>query len=430
MSEKSPSEKLMAARCRLMTREPWYGHMAMSMEWKKSDMSWIEKEEARTIGVRITARGVPECYYYEQWVARCSLKQLYGAVQHVIGHLVRLHCLRTGSRDGDKWGQACDMVVNGKRQDPRVGYNDSGHLTLPDDNMVFTPKDWPDDDTAEQYYQRLEKDGNKNGKGKGGKGKGKGQKGQGKGQPGDGEGEGEGEGDPDGQGGGKYSSGENQIDDHSIWNQSNISEDQARQIVHDMVVQAADKSQGHVPGNMEEILKALSKPIIRWREVVRQWLGNHVGNRRKTFARRNRRQDEFGIKGISHHAAAKISVIIDTSGSVSTKELEQFFAEIDSVSTRAKVLVLQWDHAYQGHGWYRRGDWKDFAVRGRGGTDMSAPVEWLIENGLVGDACITLTDGECNWPEPKKFPYMAVITRSSKYGSEPKWGTVVHLGID
>jgi predicted metal-dependent peptidase len=426
VSNKSPEEKLMAARCRLMTREPWYGHMAMSMEWHESDMSWIEDENARTIGVRITSKGIPECYYYKRWVESQSLKEIYGAVQHVIGHLVRLHCLRTGNRDMGLWGKATDMVVNGKRQDPRVGYKDNGRLTLPDTDMVFIPNQWPDDATAEQYYLKLEKDSPP----QKGKNKGKGQ-GQGQGQGGQGQQQGNGKGKPGNKpGGGTNDDGSKQVDDHSIWNQSNISEDQARQIVHDMVVSAADKSQGHVPGNLAEIIKALSKPIVHWREIIRQWLGNHVGNKRKTYSRRDRRREEFGRPGISHHAAARVSVIVDTSGSISTKELEQFFAEIDMISTRAKVMVLQWDHAYQGHGWYRRGDWKNFQVNGRGGTDMSAPVDWLEENQLVGDACICLTDGECNWPSKRKFPYLAVITRSSSYGSEPEWGTVIHLDVN
>ena len=108
---------------------------------------------------------------------------------------------------------------------------------------------------------------------------------------------------------------------------------------------------------------------------------------------------------------------------------EKFFAEIEMVTSRAKVHVLQWDHAFQGYSRYRRGDWKKIEVRGRGGTDMAAPVDWLEERRAVGDACIMLTDGICNWPSERKFPFIVVIAGDNKgYGyKDPPWGKVVRI---
>jgi len=538
----TPEEKLVAARCRLMTREPWYGHMAMMITWKKSDMNWVDDEAARSIGIKIASTGEITAYWYQDWVERMSLKQIYGTIEHMINHLVRLHPVRAGEHEKAPWNIATDMAVNGSANSPHIGYKDeNGKTVLPcsydvskgsdtwtipnyddalvfadkkgigvdnvkphGDSLVFVPNDWPSDESAEFYYEKLIEqfgdDGQQGQQGQQCDGEGQDQcqtcggsgqapddedgdedqqgQGQGQGQDDDQQGQGQGQGqgqddDQQGQGGGggqpqgecSDSSGEsdgqgsgspcpdcqgtgkeggqsggngqakhnygpfqnNAVDDHSTWTQSDISHDEARQLVHDMVKEATDKSQGHTPGHLAQAIDELKKPIVRWREILRQIIGTHVGNRRKTYARRNRRYDIWGIKGISHHAAATVSVIIDTSGSIGTKELEQFFGEIEAISYRAKVNVLQWDHAFQGFDQYRRGDWKKITANGRGGTDMAAPVKWLEENGQVADLQIMLTDGYCNWPAPREYPMVFCITTDNT--SEPEWGVSIRMKI-
>jgi len=429
-------DKVMNARCRLMTREPWYGHIAMSMTWIPSGMPWLQ-EEKRTMGVRIINGCDIQCLWYPPFVDSLTIEELFAVIQHEIEHIVRVHCVRIGHRNPEAWNVAADMTVNGPRTAPRIGYTDpsTNEVIIPHKGQIcWIPDDWPKDETSEHYYAKLEKKGGNccgncgrpmsgKGKGKGGKGKQKGGGGGG-GQP-----------DPNacpqcGQSGDGYSFGGvsgQAIDDHSIWNQSDVSEDEARQVVKDMVVQASEKCQGHTPGHLVEAIKALNKPVIRWRELLRHYFGKHVGNQRKTYSRRNRRRDWFGMPGISRHAAANVCVIIDTSGSIGSRELEQFFAEIDMIASRAKVMVLQWDHAFQGFAMYRRGDWKKFEVHGRGGTDMAAPVEWLCDNNQVADCQVMLTDGYCNWAEPKPFPMITVITTPDTDG--PGWGHQVRMRV-
>jgi predicted metal-dependent peptidase len=312
------------------------------------------------------------------------------------------------------------MAVNGKKSNPRVGYRERGKVTPPYEDLIYCPENVDDNLSAEEYYKMINNKEMGKSKGKGqGQGQGQGQEGQEQGQQSQ---EGSGEENPYG----------NTVDDHSTWSQSDVSEDEARQIVKDISDQASQKSQGHVPGHLKEILKSLDKPVVHWKELLRALMGTYVGNRRLTYSRRNRRHDSFGKPGVSHHAACTVSVIVDTSGSVSTHMLQQFFTEIEAVCYRAKVFVLQWDHAFQGYGRYRRGDWKRIHVRGRGGTDMAAPVKWLEEQGMIGNACIMLTDGFCNWPDKKGFPMIFVVAREG--GDEikdgPKWGNLVHMKVN
>ena len=354
------------------------------------------------------------------------------------------HCVRVGSRNPEAWNIAADMCVNGPKKKPRIGYQEptTGELIVPlKGNIIWIPEDWEQDGTSEKYYDKLKKKQQSMGgccKNCGrpqGKGQGKGQ-GQGQGQqPGQGGGQGQCKcptcgGDLNGD----YNFGGVQggvIDDHSVWNQTDVSPDEARQVIKDVVDQATSKCQGNCPGHLLEAIAELNKPVVRWRELLRQYLGKHAGNQRRTYSRRNRRRQEFGTKGISRHAASDVTVIVDTSGSIGQEELKQFFAEIEAISARSRVWLLQWDASFQGYARYRRGDWKTkVKIKGRGGTDMAAPIEWLCENGLVKDAQIMLTDGYCNYTTDKHFPLITVITTPEGSASVPDWGITIHMKVD
>jgi len=394
----TPEEKIMAARCRLLTVCPFYGHMGMQIHWAPSNFSWMPPGQAKTMGVNCS-NGRINCYWYPEFIESDTIPELFAAIQHEIEHLVRMHLARTSSKyEPLLWNLALDMCVNGSKNNPRIGCLVGDTLTLPIDeekegNMIWISPDWPVDETAEHYYDRIKTDN-------------------------------------------EYQWArdlanrqafcQGMVDDHSIWKGSEMSADEMRQLVHDATTQASQRSQGNIPGHLLELLEKLANPIISWRQILRQFFGRHLGDRRRTYNRRDRRRDIFGQPGISHHAAAKASCIIDTSGSISKDDLEQFFTEIEAIAYRTRLCILQWDHAYQGFtGRYRRGDWKKIQIKGRGGTDMAAPVEWLYKNDLIGDVCIMLTDGFCNYPEKKSFPFVVCITTDS--GSEPNWGRPIRM---
>lgn len=434
------SDNLMKARCRLMIREPFYGSIAMDMTWREDKMEYKDvPEEAKTMGVRLTNTGA-ECIYYKPFVERLSVEELYTVVQHEIEHLVRLHCLRRDHRHHELFNVACDMSIHGHQSSPKIGYTEFGKKPVfpMADQLCWVPENEDPNLTAEEYYKRMMQKlpklkctcgSNSDGKGQDqgaisqGPGKGQGQNDQNKGQ-GKKDKKGKKDGDGNGNGGDCPIHSGKLLDSHWVWDTSETSEDEARQIVNSMVQNAISKNQGSIPGHLLDAVQALGKPVVRWRELLRRYLGQHVGNRRPTLARRNRRNDTFGVKGVSHHAAATVNVIVDTSGSIGQEELGKFFAEIDAIASRAKTSVLQWDHDFQGYSVYRRGNWKKFKVNGRGGTDMAAPYKWLEDNGKIADVQVMLTDGHCNWAESKGYPVITCITTNQE---GPDWGHVVRL---
>ncbi len=378
-----PAEKLMKARCRLIIHQPWYGHFAMHMVWVPNQFDHIQEENAKTMGVYIRSDGVIVCIYYPPFVAKLEQEELIAIVQHEIEHVVRLHCIRRGDRNSKIFNIAADMTVNGSPNNPRIGdaqlFRKSKNIGV--DKLIWIPSQWPQDQTAEHYYELL-LEGQEEQKGL-------------------------------------------TLDDHSTWSKTEVSADEARQIVKATADAVTQKAQGNTPGHLIEALKNLNKPIVSWKYLLRNFLGRHLGNRRTTYSRRNRRRRHFGIPGISHHAAANVTVIVDTSGSISTEDLQQCFGEIESISTKAKVSILQWDSGFQGYNSYRRGDWRKIQIKGRGGTNMEAPIKWLTENNLVPDAVIMITDGHCTYLKSVEFPVITVVT--SKHGSQPPYGITVTL---
>ena len=382
----SPDEKLSAARCRLLAAAPFYGQAALGMRWTASEMDW-HPEPVRTMGVRVLEDGTVECLYYPPFVERLPVAELAVVVQHEIEHVVRLHCLRGGGRVHALFNVAADMCVNGPQHAPRIGLpgDAKGSRVLPlGGKLIWIPPGWPDDATAEAYYERLLREA-----------------GPIAGTP---------------------------LDDHAVWEQSTASPEEARVAARALAAGALERSRGRAPGHLAEALARLEPPQVAWETLLRRHLGRHAGGRRTTLARPPRRREGFGVPGVSRRAAGTINVVVDTSGSVSLPLLGRFFGEVERISRRSRISVLQWDHAFQGYAPYRPGAWRTWAVRGRGGTDMAAPFRWLRAERKLADVQVLLTDGFCNWPEPGRYALITAIAGPPGRVAAPPWGQVVYMG--
>jgi predicted metal-dependent peptidase len=183
-----------------------------------------------------------------------------------------------------------------------------------------------------------------------------------------------------------------------------------------------------MPGHLMDAIKALEKPIHNWKNEFRQIIGRKAGGKRLTFSRRSRRHNHFGIPGHSTHASIPLLIWVDTSGSMSQKELQKVFTEIEAMSQRFKIRVGQFDHQVQDEPRaYHRGDWKKIKILGRGGTSFHAPIQWMIDKKGAGDVNIILTDGCAPWPtEPDFFVMWAIVNKEYN----PPWGKVVRITRD
>lgn len=419
------SQKLQEACTLLLTHEPWYGHAAI-------EIHWLAENSISTMGVRLRADSEIECLYNEEFVASLSIRHLYAVIQHELDHVFLGHLIRRQSFDPKLWNIATDMVINGKRESPRIGYDVSsyGAKALPmDDRIAWIPDDFPPTLNAEHYYklllQRLQEmkqipagSESKDGKEKARR---KTQSSQ------------------------KSLKSEDylkpfleessaqsnpwQMDHHETWDHKNAPKDgeamkaAVNSLLKRLGPRSIGKGMGQESGSQQESIDEVKASEVSWKTILRNFIvrSRLRGRRRSTLLRRNRRIDLFGIPGTTRNRKLRASVVMDTSASVSEDEIQMFFGEMERLQSIASFSVLQWDYSYQSY-WpeYKKGDFAKITLRGRGGTNMVAPIHWLIKEKKLADCVILFTDGFCNYPQPFGVPMLVVLT--SQYSDwPPSW---------
>jgi predicted metal-dependent peptidase len=133
----------------------------------------------------------------------------------------------------------------------------------------------------------------------------------------------------------------------------------------------AAKGAGRVPEELERLVNELLKPKVDWRAIIRRDLSGFFGSRyRHSWKRMSKKQPGLlpGRKNVGSRGDALI--LVDTSGSISERELQQFVAEAFAVAKAAgrNVLVIPWDaKAYEPVVIRRNEDVKNIKVRLKGG---------------------------------------------------------------
>ena len=214
-------------------------------------------------------------------------------------------------------------------------------------------------------------------------------------------------------------SGTDEIDDHSQWPDDMTQEEQEliNQQIEDMLVFAADeieKSRGEIPGELVgriELIrnKKKPKPVADWKRYMRRYMGNEFSEFiRKSKKRESRRFPDAA--GNRHRRKSHILVAIDTSGSVSMPEYQEFFGQIRTLTAVADFHVVECDAIIQ-HEYDYRGK-PNMVLHGGGGTSFQPPIDLFNKDKKKYDALIYFTDG-CAWI-PKDTPKDTLWVVSSK----------------
>jgi predicted metal-dependent peptidase len=193
--------------------------------------------------------------------------------------------------------------------------------------------------------------------------------------------------------------------DHSTWDEfDDLSEADKKlvqkQIEHQLKESAeqTSKKQGNIPGELAEIIKRLlhvEPAKFDWKGYLRRFVGNSTISYTKKLRRKyNKRYIEN--PGLKVKFKNHILVGVDTSGSVSNKELVEFMSELNHMyKTGHKITVAQCDTQLNSVEDFNPK--KDWNIKGRGGTSFQPVVDHYNKNKYT--ALIYLTDGEASSPE-------------------------------
>lgn len=185
----------------------------------------------------------------------------------------------------------------------------------------------------------------------------------------------------------------------------------------------SQKLRGNVPGELKQYIDELftiHPPIFDWKKYVRRFAGSsdviYTKKTRYKISKRFPGNPALRIKTRKH-----ILVAVDTSGSVSDKELLEFFSEIHHIyKCGCKVTIAQCDADIHDIREYK-GKF-DGRIAGRGGTSFQPPIDFFDKNPKY-TTLIYLTDGFAPMPtRPKRSQMLWVMSsRSNKLDTFTDW---------
>ena len=226
-----------------------------------------------------------------------------------------------------------------------------------------------------------------------------------------------------------------QVPNHDSWEEFEALDDATKKLIkaqtEHILKEVADqvtKSRGTIPGEMKEILDKLSELTpakFNWRGYIRRFVGGSI----KTYTKTSRHKPNFRFienPGMKHKQKRHILVAIDTSGSVSTEELKDFFNEIHHISrTGTEITLVQCDSSISSIGKFNKN--QDLIITGRGGTNFYPVTDYYDANYRKYNCLIYLTDGEAPAPSKCRGPVLWVISAQSPRMNDDLKGLQIQL---
>jgi predicted metal-dependent peptidase len=397
-------------------------------------------------------------YFNPQWVARlyeaCGhdrhalVRQLAQVWYHEVAHWLREHAARATALHADArlWNLAADMEINDYLPEGMA------YPSLGGEPLAVLPRRYnlPDGEIAEWYYQRLVERAREQAQAGG----------QQQSQAGGQQQAQAGEGAPPraptplshpvGEGSGvratQSAAGEGAIhwdegsgvhgqarpwelhaDDPSTnalsdFDRQALQEEVARRIVEHQ------KERGTLPAGWLRWAEAILKPKVNWREqlkrilrgVISEGLGHRLDYSYRRPHRRSAVYHPIYLPALQGEYKPRVACVVDTSGSISDRELMQSLAEVRAVleALRIPVTIIPCDAVpYEAIRVFHGSDWLKVrqGLRGGGGTDMVAGLNAALALKPKPEAVIVLTDGHTPFPSTRPKD-TAVIWAIWQYG--------------
>lgn len=219
-------------------------------------------------------------------------------------------------------------------------------------------------------------------------------------------------------------------DAHSKWD--GVSNDPTSQdILKDMISKAKETCNGYgdIHGDVKEFLDEylkFEKAKVSWNRILRLFVASSAESiLGQTIMRESKR---YGTRpGNKQIEILNIAVTIDTSGSISTEDLTEFFREINAIRKNdVSITLIEADCAICNVSKFN-GKFSG-QVHGRGGTDLEPALKYVDEKKRF-DAHIYFTDFEAPRIEKRyRTPVLWVLTSDMDKEHHPyAWGRKVNI---
>ena len=384
-------ERIVQSRVRLLLKHPFFGNLATRLMLKNADDFC---PTAATDGRHL--------YYNREFISPLTSEELDFLIGHEVLHCVYDHMERREGRQPELWNMATDYVINGQlvRENlgkmPKEGLHDTKYYDKNSDEVFNILKK----DAVEikvTLDMHLDSDGN-----------GKGKKGQG------------GKDGKDGKG--------------KLPAMSEEEKKKLKDEIKNAVLQAAQAAgAGNVPKGVERLIKTMTEPKMDWRSILDQHITSVIKSD-YTWMRPSRKgwSVDAILPGLQPEPAVDVCVAIDTSGSISSKQLKDFLAEVKGIMDSFqdyKVHVWSFDtKVHNPEVFTPDKDITDYKPKGFGGTEFESNFEWMKEEGLQPKKLIVFTDGYPwgSWGDENYCDTLWVIHGNHDKDLEAPFGVTTH----
>lgn len=382
---------LQKARTRLSMTEPFFATILFKHEMKAVDYVPL---------AAVTPKG--QILYNEEACERHSVEELIFLLAHEVLHIAFNHALRRDVRDHKKWNVACDAVINETLIDLGIGRMIDGGVRFPNAMLM----------TSEQVYNLLPEQGNDGGDQCGG-------------------GSGLGDEHRDIVTPGQVDSNDPLHEAHKRHGQE-LGKDEKDQIEAKSKIELAEaraadrmsnRQRGHGHSNfarmIDEMLEAKALP---WYEQLSRYMTKFV-NQGISWRRPNKRFSNVYLPVTDREPAMGHIVIgVDTSGSISAKELacfEKHTRDIIEQCRPEKITVLYCDDEVGEVDEFTLDDEFELHPCGGGGTDMCEITRWCNDADDEIEACVIFTDGYTPYPDENEMDVETIWVMTTDYTPPP-----------
>jgi predicted metal-dependent peptidase len=317
--------------------------------------------------------------------AKLTLSDMVQILKHEYGHILLHHCwcrLPNPKKDN----VAADIEIN---QHPWIEVDKSPYIQK--NCWTYQKEKQPERKSREFYYGKLKDE-----------------------EDGDGRG--------DGDGGGN-------LDDHEIWGQPDPAVEEAWKRLTQEILENA-RSRGLIPGGYIEEIEARWKKVRSIQQYLKRICQRYISLSLKESSTRTRPSRRFPLlPGVKYSYGPKVVWAIDTSGSMSSKNLKDITSVIRWMQKQVPVGVLQCDADVTEAKWNCKITGK-VKMKGRGGTSFQPVFKYISEHWEDKiDLLIYATDMYGDWPK-KHPPYPVIWLNVSDWKGDVPFGRVIQMEGD
>ena len=361
-------------RSRIQTykHSPFFAHLVLRLNIKEFSKE-MEEEGKGTMAVDT----FNNLYYSPKWVKKLTEKQLIGVICHETLHLAFVHLVRINQRDMLIWNVATDIVinnllVNNEFELPKEGLipeNNSIELKDEKGKLICAVKDI-DKKSAEIVYDEIYNSLKKNKKA------------------------------------GSYIDSK-RFDKHIISDKKELSPEKQKELDKNLkdwkhAVVSADayaRNIGKLPLGMDRYIGEMLDEKVNWKEVLYKYISNSIPSD-FSWSRQSKASQSLGIyMPRMMREEIEVCAVIDTSGSIQQKELDEFTSEIIYLGksfNHVKLRVITCDASVQDVYEIENGQIqkiRDLSIKGGGGTSFKVALEHIKEEFPSTKIVVYFTDG-------------------------------------